>query len=47
MLIRRQGWGLWSAYGFLLCKESDDDLLWLRHHIDETDVSLYRKKLTS
>ena len=31
--------------GFFIGKESDDDLLWFRHHINETDVSLHRKKL--
>ena len=30
--------------GFVVCKESDDDLLWLRHHINETDVSLHRNE---
>jgi len=32
------------TWGFFVCKESDDDLLWFRHHIDEADMSLRRNK---
>ena len=28
----------------VVCKESDDDLLWFRHHINEADMSLHRNK---
>jgi hypothetical protein len=34
-----------TRLGFFIGKESDDDLLWFLHHIDDTDMSLHRNKL--